>query len=148
MAEPSMNPIWRPTAVVAALAFTGYLGVAWGVENLYPFSTFPMYSGAHTATASRVVARDGSGRLHEVEDYDAWTCDLPLRFEVSRCGDVYHIPYVDLARREYIDGHRAPGQGDPRGEPVDVVRHVWRFSGPGEPLVEDCLLHRCRAVPR
>jgi hypothetical protein len=133
-------------ARIVLLCLLGYVAIARGLGNVYPFSTFSMYSGARASSASRVVARDDRGALHEVTDYVAWSCGEAVDVRPERCAEqqaFYTIPYVDRAAEEYL---LANGGDDPRAVPVDVVRHIWRFRT--EPNAEDCVLQRCRAVPR
>lgn len=138
---------WRdPGRVAAALVLAGYVGVAFAARNLYPFSVFDMYSRPNRS-ASRIVARERSGGVAEVERYVDWTCDTPVDTSPDRCGapgSYFYAPYLDRARAEYVAGHR--GTGD--GSPVDVVRRIWWLEAPGAPRVEDCVLAHCTAVRR
>ncbi len=145
----------RPRLAITLLAFAGYLAIGRGVRNLYPFSTFDMYSDEHVDSGSRVVARTADGAIHEVTSYRAWRCDAPpeqaLSIRPSACPDVapyYYIPYVDRAARTWIVEH-ATTELDARASRVDVIRRIWRLGhGGGAPRFEDCLLLACSAVPR
>jgi hypothetical protein len=137
----------RGAIAVAAVAFVGYFAVARIVGNVYPFSTFPMYAEGHRTTASRIVAKDAKGVLHEVTDATAWSCDSAA-LDPSACTgpDVYAIHYVD---REAIDCVRATQVETSNAPPVDLVRHVWAFpDDEGPPTTRDCRIAACRAVVR
>lgn len=144
-----------PRALVALIVLAGYFSVARLVENLYPFSTFPMYAAEHEATASRILARERDGSVHEIEEYDALSCEEPLDLaaEPDRCaalGRYATIPYIDREIEALLrERERAAAPADPAGAPVTLVRRVFRFpDGPGEARVEDCALGRCKAVRR
>jgi hypothetical protein len=159
MDERAKNRIERRAALaVAGLSFVGYFAVARIVGNVYPFSTFPMYAGEHLTSGSRIVAKDDMEHLHEVSDGIAWECDAPSQDRAAQSAtpgldptacigrDVYSITYVD---REAIDYVRAHPGSDPRSQPVDLVRHIWRFpDGEGPPTQTDCRIARCRALFR
>jgi hypothetical protein len=136
---------WFPALCVLA----GYVVIAQGLGNLYPFSTFEMYAGVSTHTASRVIAVDPGGGAHEIRDFGAYRCDS-LDLEPSACGEhgeYYTIGYVEREAAEYLAAQStAATQGE--GESVRLVRRIWRFRGTGQPTVEDCALASCRAVPR
>lgn len=129
------------------LVLTGYFGLARMIGNLYPFSTFPMYSGSRNdASASRIVVRTPDGKLEEVDQYVAWSCDASLDdVGPARCPELemfYNIPYIDRELLDYVEAHSASDRG---GESVELVRQVWRFpDGPGSPRGEACVLARCR----
>jgi hypothetical protein len=131
---------------VAALAFAGYVAIAWSVDNAYPFSHFDMYSGTMADSGSRIVVRDASGAVHEVTRFTAFACDRPIPTDRAACpGDHYMIPYKDRELLGWVLAH----EGDPQGgEPVDLVRRVGRLAGGGPPPHEDCLIASCRARPR
>jgi hypothetical protein len=136
---------WFPAACVLA----GYVVIAQGVGNLYPFSTFEMYAGVSTHTASRVLALDAAGATHEIRDFEAYRCDT-LDLQPAACrerGDYYSIGYVEREAAEYL---AAQASVPPRGDelPIRLVRRIWRFHGTGEPAVEDCALASCEAVRR
>jgi len=129
--------------MVALFAFAFYVALAGSVHNLYPFSTFAMFAGGHAARASRIVARDGAGRVHEVDGFARWRCDGPLRVEHDACaqhGAYSQVDYQDRAALDFLGAHAGDG-----GEPVDLVRRIWRLDG-GAPAIEDCLVAHCRAA--
>lgn len=144
MSAPPRAP--QPAFVVAALVLVTYLLVARGLEDLYPFSTFSMYAGHATTSGSRIVARDSRGRLHEVESFDRWSCPPEEVRGDDACGAAYRIDYLDREAREYLAAH-ASASAAPGSEPVEVVRRVWQFGG-GAPVIRDCPILRCAAVPR
>jgi hypothetical protein len=141
----AIDDAWFPAACVLA----GYVVIAQGLGNLYPFSTFEMYAGVSTHTASRVLAVDAAGAAHEIRDFEAYRCDA-LDLQPAACrenGEYYSIGYVEREAAEYLAAQASPpARGEP--QPVRLVRRIWRFHGAGEPTVEDCALASCQAVPR
>ncbi|MFT3769674.1 MAG: hypothetical protein QM820_29915 [Minicystis sp.] len=140
----------HPTVWITVLVMGGYFLIARLVDNLYPFSTFPMYAGAKGASASHIVARDGAGKLHNVFEYEGWSCPEPLDVDPPKCragGHFGSIEYIDRAIVQHLQKPRLPG--GPEGEPIDLVRHIWRFrEGSGDVRTEDCVIEHCRAVRR
>jgi hypothetical protein len=135
-----------PARVIGALVLTGYVGVSFAVRNLYPFSTFDMYSSIRTS-ASRIVARDEDGRVAEVRRFEEWSCEGPIDTSPGKCGppgSYFYVPYLDEEARSYVGSHA----GGSRGAPVEVVRRIWWLDQPGAPRTSDCLLQRCTAVRR
>ena len=133
----------------AACVLAGYVVIAQGLGNLYPFSTFEMYAGVSTHTASRVLAVDSGGATHEIRDFEAYRCDS-LELEPASCrehGEYYTIGYVEREAAEYLAAQpSAPPHAE--AQPVHLVRRIWRFHGPEQPTVEDCSLANCQAVQR
>ena len=131
------------------LVCAAYFTVARVAGNLYPFSTFSMYSHHALGHPSRILARDAAGGLHEVDAFEAWSCPPMPPLEQTRCdgrSDVETIEYLDRDADAYVRAHAAKAPG---GEPVDVVRHVWIFpEGDGAPRTEDCLVVHCTAERR
>lgn len=140
----------HPTVWMTLLVMGGYFAIARLVDNLYPFSTFSMYSAARSEAASHVVARDGAGKLHPVFEYEAWSCPEPLDIDPPRCraaGPFGSIEYIDRGIVQHVQRPRSAGA--PPGEPLDLVRHIWRFQdGSGDVRTEDCLIARCQAARR
>jgi hypothetical protein len=138
-----------PAFSLGAVVLATYLLVAQGIGDLYPFSTFSMYSAHPTDSGSRIVARDASGALRELSAYERWACPRAGALEqVDACGEVTTIEYLDREAREYLAEHESPdAPALPGSEPIDVVRRTWRFGGEA-PIVRDCPLVRCRAVRR
>jgi hypothetical protein len=136
-----------PRALVAALGFCGYLALALSLGNFYPISTFEMYSSQRTTSASRIIVIDQRGAAREVRDFEAWSCDGALPIHPSACPNDWpyaYTTYLDREASEWLTRH--PGEG---GEPVEVVRRVFRLSStPGPTPSHDCLLARCRATVR
>lgn len=140
-----------PRTLVVAFAFFGYLALALSVRNLYPLSTFEMYAGAPpTAAPSRVIARDAAGGAHEVDEYRAWSCEGPTPLGPAGCASEWPYAfsiYLDRAAADWVEAHRGAGGPVARGEPVEIVRRVYRLTdGVGPPSVRDCVLNRCRAA--
>jgi hypothetical protein len=117
---------------VAVLALIGYLLAARGVGSLYPFSTFPMYSGAAGGAVSRLMARLPSGELVEVTDLVGWQCG-----KMTQCGPA-GIGYVDREREEHMRKHSGSG-----GEAVQLVRRIFSFDGVER--APYCVVAECRA---
>jgi hypothetical protein len=141
----AIDDAWFPAACVLA----GYVAIAQGLGNLYPFSTFEMYAGVSTHTASRVLAVDPAGATREIRDFAAYRCDS-LELQPASCrdhGEYYSIGYVEREAAEYL---AAQASAAPQGEELSIrlVRRIWRFHGAREPTVEDCALASCRAVRR
>jgi hypothetical protein len=134
---------------IAVLAFLGYVATSRAVLHLYPFSIFNMYSSERVSTASRIVARDATGAVHEVDELTDWDCDAPPDLEPSACPrswPFYYIPYLDREAAAHVAAHAAK---NPDAAPVAVIRRIFRLSEePGDPVIEDCVLSRCRAVLR
>jgi hypothetical protein len=147
-ASARVGALWsHPGWAVSILVLGGYAGIALAVHNLYPFSVFDMYSRPRIS-ASRIVARDESGKLSEVERYDGWRCPAPVDVSPSQCGEpgsFFYTTYLDASRAAYIADH---GASDGVGRPVDVVRRIWWLDEPGPPRITDCVLQSCSAVRR
>jgi hypothetical protein len=145
-------PATRPPSrtVVAAFAFAGYLALAFVARNVYPLSTFEMYAGAPPSRApTRVIARDAAGGAHEVDEYVGWHCDAEIAGARQACLSEWpyaYTAYLDRAAADWVAAH--PGAGA-AGEPVEIVRRIYRLSDRGgAPQVRDCVLSRCRAERR
>lgn len=137
---------WFPAVCVLA----GYVAVSQGLGNLYPFSTFEMYAGVSTHSASRVLAIDAAGTAHEIRDFEAYQCES-LDLEPSACrehGEYYTIGYVEREAAEYLADQASVQTEHGEEQPVRLVRRIWRFHGPGQPTVEDCPLSSCHAAVR
>jgi hypothetical protein len=138
--------------LLVASLMTAYGLVAFGLGNLYPFSTFSMYSAAHQPNASRIVARDRLGALHEVTAFSAWSCDEPPNASGEVClgnGAIYAIGYIDRASIAHVLEHAPaarPAPGATATEPVLLVRHVWYLDDLGR--TEDCVIAHCRVARR
>lgn len=133
-----------PRLALAVVVCAAYFAVARVAGNLYPFSTFSMYSRRALGHPSRLLARDARGAVHEIAAFDRFRCPPLPPLEQTRCdgrSDVETIEYLDRDADAYVRAHRADAPG---GEPVDLVRRVWIFpEGDGAPRTEDCLVARC-----
>lgn len=136
-----------PVRAVSLLALLGYLAIARATGNLYPFSSFNMYSSERVHSASRIVARDAHGSIHELDTFTAWDCPTPLDPRPTACPaswPFYYIPYLDRQAASLLQARAAPR---PDAPPVAVIRRIWRLDDrPGAPAIEDCPLVECRAV--
>jgi hypothetical protein len=133
MSTPASRERWhrRP---IELLAFAAWLVLASQVGDCYPFGNFRFFS-VKMDTASRVLARDVDGRLHEPMAFDQWHCDRPISSLAS----------PDKTSLVYMARHvGAAGQG----QPLELLQRTWRFSaGVDEPEVTDEPLTRCTASP-
>lgn len=142
------------TACVAALSMSGYVLVARVAGNLYPFSTFGMYSGIPPRAASRIVARDRAGAVRELTSFASFRCDHPVDLaSCAQAGDAYTIDYLDREAVAYVGRTPLESGAAPDAEraesAVDVVRRVWHFEpAQQDPVVDDCLMSHCRATPK
>lgn len=148
----------RRLALVAVL-ISGYLAVARNGVHVYPFSTFDMYASRgpreaarspESGSGSRLLARSADGQVSEIDRYRAWVCERPLDVTggaaCARRGSYTSIDYKDQEAIDYIATH---GGSDPAASDVDVIRRIfWLSEGLDPPRIEDCVLGRCRAVPR
>ncbi len=125
---------------LGVLVLVGYGLAARGVENLYPFSVFPMYAGTAEAATSRIMARTEGGAVVEVTAFAAWSCEALPSLETTSCHDIRGIPYIDREREAYVREHPL---GERSGEPVTLVRRVFSFDGKSRP--EACPVAQCRA---
>jgi len=152
--HPGAASRWKPrlhlTTVVSLVLGVGYFAISRGFQNFYPFSIVDMYAERHEGSPSRIMALDARGRAHEVTEYVGWQCEGPLSDGSADCPTgpehILTIGYVDRSAIEHVEAH--PGRG-PAGEPVQLVRRVWRLSSrSGPPSHADCLMVQCRAVRR
>jgi hypothetical protein len=136
-----------PLLAVVVLVLAGYLALGRAVRDVYPISTFAMYSAHKVDSGSRIVARTADGRIHEIDRFAGWHCPGPVSIDPAACPaewPFYYIPYLDRAARAVLE--RRAGSGKER---VDVVRRIWRLDGQaGPPPVHDCLLAHCQADRR
>ncbi len=133
--------------VVGLAIFCAYFVAARLVGNLYPLSTFEMYSRPAPEWAARVFARDADGRLHRVDAFVGWRCPDPtdLRAALASCG-ARHIALDYVVRDDQV----AIDDGDPSpaGEPVELISRAQRVAtGPGE-RTHVCRIATCTATRR
>lgn len=135
--------------MVSLLIGGGYFFAARGVQNFYPFSVVDMYANREPYPPSRIIAVDARGAAWEVTQFDRWRCAGPVSADPQPCpaaGEYSPIGYVDRDAVNHIAAHASDHA---EGEPVRVVRRVWRLDGqPGPPLHIDCPLSACTAVRR
>lgn len=140
-----MNVFRSPRALAIGLLLI-YVVVARGVGNLYPWSTFEMYGGVGSNTASQIVVRDAQGQIVPVNSFRRYNCNRKIQADPQVCGELWpfdHLPYKDAAAAQRINGARAPTQAS---QQVEVLRRVWRFVPElSAPQVRDCSLARCQA---
>jgi hypothetical protein len=121
---------------ISVLVLLGYWLAGRGVENLYPFSRFPMYSHAAGGAAARVMARMSDGAFVEVTDLGAWHCDALPALDADKCDGVGGIPYIDREREDHIRSHAGDGR-----TPVELVRRVFSFDG--KTRAPYCVISHC-----
>ena len=136
-----------PLLFLKIAVFLAYMGIAWGVGNLYPFSVFDMYSFDKADSASHLLVRDSLGVAHEVFDYTAFCYDKQLTVGLASCGppgSFYSLPRKDLEVLRYVQRHRSRSA---QGRPATLVRRIWRLEDkPGPPDYHDCDLLPIRVV--
>jgi hypothetical protein len=126
-----------PRVLVSTLVLAGYLAAAKGVGNLYPISTFPMFSESSGEAVTRIMARTG-GEFVEVDEFTSWDCPKLPSLDTTSCAGVPSIPYVDREREDYLRAHAGSG-----GERVELVRRVFSFDGAQRPPY--CVIAQCTA---
>ncbi len=132
---------------LAVAVVVAYLGVALSVQNLYPFSTFPMYAGGALTSGARLIAVDAQGEAREVTRFTAWSCPGLRPFTEASCADgaVGRPPaYLVKEATDYIAAHAGPP--DPN-HPVALVVRTWPIDSEGEVSHLDCPVHQCTALP-
>lgn len=139
----------RETHFVAALALIAYLGIALGVTNLYPFSTFPMYSSAAFTSGARLVVLDEDGEVHEIREYTDWSCPGLEPIDWTMCPDGQIGQPAGYLNKEATDYIEANSRDNPAARAVELVIRVWRLSPEGgEARQLDCPIQACEAVLR
>lgn len=128
---------------LVVLTIITYCALARLIDNLYPFSTFPMYS--HTErSASRIVVRDAQGVEHEVEDYHHWHCPEPLDLSPKSCGNLKPFTWIKYLNQDFIDYISSHSTTRHEGDPVTIMRKIWYFID-GQTEVAYCPLQDCTA---
>lgn len=125
------------------LTLIAYCALARLVDNLYPFSTFPMYS-YNQNSASRIIVRGARAAEHEIKDYDRWHCPEPLDPSSRACDDLKQfdrIAYLDQEIVDYLSSHSAVS---PEGDPVTIIRKIWYLNA-GKTETAYCPLQTCTA---
>ena len=133
---------------VGLVAMAAYFVVSRAVLNLYPFSTFEMYSTERVSSGSRIIALDARGAARELDAYASFSCSNAIDVSYRACESewpFYYVPYLDQRAAEYVAAHGGPG-----GEPVRIVRRIYRLTDAdhGAPPFHDCALTACTAEVR
>jgi hypothetical protein len=144
----------RESLGLAIVVFACYAGVALGVTNAYPFSTFPMYSEDPPTFGARMVVLDRAGERREVRRYEGWSCPADLRYddvEQTICPDGRISQPTGYLVKEVLDHIREhsneTGEFDDSAEPVELVIHTWRLDA--DQIIEfDCPVAQCTAALR
>ncbi len=138
------NAVWW----VSIITWLSYVIVALGVTNLYPFSTFPMYSDSVHANPMRMLGRTADGEVFEVKSYTNWQCeDLDaLRPEDIHCEGSTLTPVGYLVKQNLDLMRQHAGGGD---TPVWVIVRAWDLPADGPPSAPvDCDVRACFATER
>ncbi|GEM_PF-2049459 len=132
-----------------------YVLIAAQLQNLYPFSTFPMYSSSVFTSGARLVAVDEAGVAHEITDFEAWSCPELGTVDRVMCPDgelTQPTGYLAKEAIDYIFAHPAPRAehgAQPESPAVSLVVRTWRLDTPeGETRVLDCPVSACTAERR
>lgn len=131
--------------MLGLLMCIGYFSVARFASESYPFSKFPMFDHPGDS-ASRIVARTPDGRLRELSAFDHWECDRQPSADFHAClanMPFDYSPHVDGDLLRSVTQHQGHGAN---AQPVEVVRHIWRFKRHDKTRTEDCVLAKCRAT--
>lgn len=132
---------------LAAIALLGYLAIARGLGNLYPFSTFEMYGATPLVDASRIVALTDAGP-RELGEFSRWRCDVPPDPDPRVCAASWPFFHIESVDRGAIDRVRAAAPPNGAATEVVIARRVWRLGERDAVLtIEDCELARCEAAP-
>lgn len=144
----------RETVAVSIVVFVGYTAAALGVTNLFPLSTFPMYSDVAPESGARLVVKGGTGEYREVRRYEGWSCEPELTYEMvekTMCPDGrigQPAGYLAKEALDHIRAHAAkPDTGLPAGEPIELLVRTWRFEH-DEIVGIECPVARCVATLR
>ena len=139
--------------MVSAIALAGYFLIARVVLDLFPFSTYSMYSSvsdSSNGTAVRgchLLAVGPDGRASDVSDYRSWDCppweDAAFKSIAELGCSIQHN--VEDPIREHMKRNRG---SDPAAVRVDLVRRVWVFGSNQSTAPTDHLIASCRAVLR
>ncbi len=132
----------RRAKLLGALVFATYVLVSFRIGEVFPFARFRMFSRT-VDQASRLVARTADGRIHEIAEFEGWTCDAVAKLDES-CG----IGYPDAEERVRAELKRR-GRPSTSGAPevVEVVRQQFVAPDPEGPMVtRQCAVLVCRAV--
>lgn len=138
----------RETRALGVAVFAGYMLAALGVENLFPISTFPMYSATSPVAGARLVVRDSDGAYAEVVRFDEWSCDVEPTLERvlhATCDDGRIAETLDYLSQEALDHMRAHAGTAGAREPVDLMIRAWRFEADGTLSEHDCPVTACTA---
>jgi hypothetical protein len=135
---------------VSIMVCVGYFLIARAVINVFPFSTFSMFSGSRSgkdgeARGCQILAIGGSGAALDVTEFHDWECP-PWQDAARRSIDELRCDAhgnVEVHIREYIE--RASRKND-LAEPVRLVRRLWLFREDEPTETADYPIATCRAV--
>lgn len=137
--------------LLGGLFLFGYVGLAFGLEDTYPFYRFDMFSWPMRAPVGRVFVQLPDGHFEKVQAYTEWACADPLgyaRTDVEACdpfivGDRFERQ-VERHLVEHASASTAPAAD---AVVVSLVRRVVRPGPDGAPETLACELTECSAVP-
>jgi hypothetical protein len=133
---------------VSLFVFLTYLLVALGVQNIYPFSTFPMYSESNDPQGARFIGLvDGEPR--EIFDFVGWTCpEEVVQFGRLACpdgGPALPTEYLVKEATDHIAAHSVEAPS-PDAVRVSLVVRTWDLRPGEDDTPRDCPVMQCVAV--
>ncbi len=135
------------------MVLLGYLAISRVVVNLFPFSSFAMFSSAPRATdqevrACHLLAVGLDGRALDVKSYRTWNCPPWQEAAQRSSAELGCTPPFNVEEhiRAYLE-EEEHGY-DPAALRVDLVRRMWAFPPDGSVSLHDFPVASCRAVPR
>ena len=115
---PRKRPQLGECLVVSFVVLVGYAAAAYGVDNAFPFSTFPMYSGNPTTSGARLVVKDRVGAYSEIARWERWSCATAVDEDSAQTavcpdgGKAHPIGYLVKEATDHMRAHR----GDPAAQ--------------------------------
>jgi hypothetical protein len=135
---------------VSIMMCAGYFVIARVLLNLFPFSTFSMFSGSRPgppgeARGCQILAVGADGAALDVTTYRDWVCP-PWEDTARRSIDQLRCDAhgnVEAHIRDYL---AKPSRPDESAEPVRLVRRLWIFRDNEATQTVDYPIASCRAV--
>ena len=133
------------------LCVLGYVALSWSVRFdmprgeqiaslMYPLDTFSMYAGVPGEFMSALLIRDDQGRVHQITDFRAFSCEEPVTGNTAACGDSQWIQYLHDDLTHYVEAHPGPGDSE-----VVLIARTWQLRPGASPLhTEDCVIAHCK----
>lgn len=136
----------RESRFVSIVALIAYFGFSFGTGNLFPFSTFPMFSDSTPDSGARLIALDGDGGAYEIKRFESWSCPELTYVDYVDCPDGGIGNPTGYLAKEAIDFINAHSGESTQARPVSLVVRVWRLSEETVALPIDCPVAQCTAV--